>query len=60
MTNFPLKMRRLPEVFTVHFRRLKRHSGHIELRDLGEKNLRGIGLERSEPDFDAVKPFWMP
>jgi uncharacterized protein YjiS (DUF1127 family) len=60
MSIFPPKMRRLPEVFTVYFRRLKRQSGHIELRDLGEKNLRDIGLERSEPDFDAVKPFWMP
>ena len=60
MTIFPLNLRRLPEVFTVHFRSLKRHSGHIELRDIGEKNLQDIGLERSEPDFDAVEPFWMP
>jgi uncharacterized protein YjiS (DUF1127 family) len=60
MTIFPINMRRLPEVFTVHFRRLKQHSGHIELREIGEKNLQDIGLERSEPDFDAVKPFWMP
>lgn len=60
MTIFLLDMRRFPKVFTVHFRRLKRHSGHIELRDIGEKNLQDIGLERSEPDFDAVKPFWMP
>jgi uncharacterized protein YjiS (DUF1127 family) len=60
MTIFPINMRQLPEVFTVHFRRLKQHSGHIELREIGEKNLQDIGLERSEPDFDAVKPFWMP
>ena len=60
MTIFPLNMRRLPEVFTVHFRRWKRLSGHIVLGDFGETNLKDIGLERSEPDFDAVKPFWMP
>ena len=60
MTVFPFSVRLLPEIFTIHFRRLKRHSGHIELRDFGDRNLKDIGLERSEPDFDAVKPFWMP
>ena len=60
MTIFSLKVQRLPEVFTVHFRRWKRQSGHIELRDFGDRNLQDIRLERSEPDFDAVKPFWMP
>jgi uncharacterized protein YjiS (DUF1127 family) len=53
-------MRLFPEIFTIHFRRLNRHSGRIELRDFGDTNLKDIGLERSEPDFDAVKPFWMP
>jgi len=60
MTIFPFNVRRFPEIFTVHSRCWKRHSGHIELRDFGDRHLKDIGLERSDPDFDAVKPFWMP
>jgi uncharacterized protein YjiS (DUF1127 family) len=60
MTIFPLGIGRFPEFFAVHFLRWKRQAGRVELGDLSDRNLQDIGLTRSKPDFDAVKPFWMP
>jgi len=60
MTIFPLGIMRLPEFFAVHFLGWKRHSGLVQLADLSDRNLQDIGLARSKPDLDAVKPFWMP
>jgi hypothetical protein len=60
MTIFPLGIMRLPEFFAVHFLGWKPHSGRVRLGDFSDRNLQDIGLTRSKPDFDAVKPFWMP
>ena len=60
MTIFPLGIMLLPEFFAVHFLGWKRHSGRVQLADLSDRNLQDIGLTRSKPPFDTVKPFWMP
>jgi hypothetical protein len=60
MTIFPCGITRFPQFLAAHFLGWKRHSGWIQLGDFSDKNLKDIGLTRSKPDFDAVKPFWMP
>jgi hypothetical protein len=46
MTIFPLDITRFPELFEVYFLRW-RHSTHVELENLSDKNLRDIGWSRT-------------
>jgi uncharacterized protein YjiS (DUF1127 family) len=37
----------------------RRVRSRYELQNLGEADLRDIGLSRGESDFESSKPFWM-
>jgi uncharacterized protein YjiS (DUF1127 family) len=59
MTVFPLGIKRPLKWFEVHFLHWRRPN-HLQLEDDSDEELKDIGIEPPERDFDAVKPFWMP
>ncbi len=60
MSIFPLDIMRFPALLTIYLVRWKRDDNQSTLENLSDETLEDIGLEPSKPDFDAVKPFWMP
>ena len=60
MLIIPLKFSRFPELITIYFRRWRRRFTRTELVNLSDRSLGDIGLDPCRPDFDAVKPIWLP
>jgi uncharacterized protein YjiS (DUF1127 family) len=56
MNIFQLGLTRIAGLVADYFLRWKT----AELENLSDRSLKDIGLEPPRPDFDAVRPFWMP
>jgi len=60
MTILALGLSRFSDLIAVCFGRWKRHLRGATLDNLSDRNLKDIGVEPYQRDFDTVKPFWMP